>query len=132
MVKLGGRRGDRQGHCFLCERNSQFGSKFKIAKYIGIRELNLSRVGQVFHNILVLSLSSIIYWLCLECIISPWPADGNITCPDSPVNRGKFFVNSGHRCQLGKGGNQLKTYSSMAIYTLFILSHTTNVYYTCI
>ena len=46
--------------------------------------------------------------LFLGCIVTPWPADGNVTCPDSPVNRGKFFVNSGNRCQLGKALDQLK------------------------
>ncbi len=35
------------------------------------------------------------------CQISPWPADGNITCAESVLARGNFIVKSGKRCHLG-------------------------------
>ena len=35
-----------------------------------------------------------------ECLISPSLQGGNITCPKSPVARGKFIVTSGNKCQL--------------------------------
>ena len=43
------------------------------------------------------------YWKLLYsvCIISPWPADGNITCTDAVSSRGKFLVKSGNKCFLG-------------------------------
>ena len=33
-------------------------------------------------------------------MINPWPEGGNITCPNSPIARGKFIVTSGTTCNL--------------------------------
>ena len=33
-------------------------------------------------------------------MINPWPEGGNITCPNSPIARGKFIVSSGTTCNL--------------------------------
>ena len=38
--------------------------------------------------------------LLAECLIDPWPEGGNITCPNSPIARGKFIVTSGTTCNL--------------------------------
>ena len=36
----------------------------------------------------------------LGCLINPYPEGGNITCPQSPVARGKLIVTSGNTCHL--------------------------------
>ena len=58
------------------------------------------------------------YILFLVCLISPWPSDGNITCPGAVSARGNLIVKTGNKCTLGRTKYTLYIY--IYVYAIYI------------